>query len=240
MHISGPETRQCPLEFQDRLTRMFGSNEFGDPHFKIVWGHSQFLRMGNIWRDKDGNERLGYRERYQSAGPCWVIMRWKSPMEYGSPRTYYSQTFDPFTGLHICGEYPWKGRYEPMQPLMDKEYVNGKLMVTHFPLSHYLIDTIIPMMMAFQRLSKEQQQAAKQAAHAAEEKAKTEHVADILEEGSPSFWGPVSFSRQGCRTSLLDRKMEQIGKVWDRMCRGGRRPKFSRGMAQGHKPAVLN
>lgn len=239
MHIKGPETRRCPAEFQDRLTRMFGTNQFGDPHFKIVWGQSQFIRMGNVWRDKQRNERVGYRDRYQAHGsPCWVIMRWQSPTKYGSPRTYYSNTFDSLTHLYIVGEYPWRGRYEIMYSLQSKEFRDGKLEITHFPLSHYLIDTVIPMILAFQRLSAQEQEAAKQAARIAEEKEKTEYITDILAENMPRFWGPVSFSLQGIRTSLLDRKMQQIQKVWDRWSRSGFRPTFNRGMAQGNKPPV--
>ncbi len=110
--------------------------------------------------------------------------------------------------------------------------------MTHFPLSHYLIDTLIPMMVAFERLSRVEQRLAKEVAKAAEEKAITEKIADNLEENMPRWLGPVSYGGQGIRTSLLDRKMQQIQKVWDSMSRRGRRPVFKRGMAQGDRPPV--
>jgi hypothetical protein len=242
MHIKGPETRQCPPEFQARLTRMFGKNQFGEPHYKIVWGQSQFIRMGNLWRDKHGNERLGYRDRPQChQQPCWVIMRWHSPLEYGSPATYYRNTFIPngvSKGFYVTGEYPYRGRYEIVQPLISKEFVAGKLVVTHFPLSHFLIDRLIPMMVQFANLSQRQKQAIQAANKAIEDKKETEFVADVLENNMPRWMGPVSYTRQGIKTSLLTRKMDQIQKVWDRMSRGGRRPKFNRGMAQGDRPVV--
>jgi hypothetical protein len=216
---------------------MFGKNVFGDPIFKIVWGQSQFIRLGNLWRDSRGNERIGFKERYQCHGmPCWVIMRWFPPAHYGSPRLFYSQTYDSFTKLHFMGEYPWRGRYEIVQPLISKEYVSGKLVVTHFPLSHVLIDAVIPVMIAYQKLSLEQLMAAQAANKAIEEKKQTEFIADLLEEGMPRFWGPVSYSKQGIRTSLLDRKMAQIERVWNAMTRGGRKPRFSRGMSM--KPRI--
>lgn len=234
-----PETRECPAEFQDRITRMFGTNQFGDPHFKIVWGQSQFIRMGNVWRDKQGNERVGYRDRYQCHGmPCWVIMRWKSPHEYGSPRTYYSQTFDELTGLHMVGEYPWRGRYEIVQPLIRKEFVDGKLEVEHFPLSHYLIDTLIPLFLAFQEQSEEEKAAARAAVKAAQSKKETEDIADAMEARMPTFWGPTTYGSTGIRTSVLDKKMQLIQKVWDRLSKAGRKPKFNRGMAIGDRPIV--
>jgi hypothetical protein len=233
---------------------MFGKNQFGDPHFKIVWGQSQFIRMGNLWRDKKGNERLGYRERYQCHGqPCWVIMRWHSPMEYGSPRAYYLNSHiaaetrvDPESGkrleapkgFYVTGEYPYRGRYEIVQPLISKEFIAGKLVVTHFPLSHFLIDRLIPLMVQLANLSQRQKEAIQAANKAIEDKKETEFVADILENNMPRWMGPVSYTRQGIKTSVLTRKMDQIQKVWDRMSRGGRRPRFSRGMAQGDRPVV--
>lgn len=241
MRITGPETRKCPEEFQARLTRMFGRNQFGEPHFKIVWGQTQLIRMGNLWRDKNGNERLGYRERYQAHGmPCWVIMRWHSPAEYGSPRAYYmnSRMGTADKGFYVTGEYPYRGRYEVVQPLISKEFVGKKLVVTHFPLSHFLIDKLIPLMLEYANLSQRQKQAIQAANKAIEEKKQTEEITDLLEQNMPKFWGPVSYSRQGIRTSLLDRKMEQIQRVWDRMSRGGRTPVFNRGMAQGNRPPV--
>jgi hypothetical protein len=236
-----PETRRCPAEFQDRLTRLFGKNQFGDPHFKIVWGQSEFIRMGNVWRDKHGNEHRGYLLRYQVAGgqPCWTIMRWHAPFEYGSPAAYYANTYDSLSKLHIVGEYPWRGRYEVVQPLISKEFKDGKLIVTHFPISHFLIDTVIPLIEQFRRLSAHEQAAAHAAAKAAEEAEQTEFIADLLEETGPTWWGPVSYTRQGIKTSVLQRKMEQIQKVWDRWSRSGA-PVFAKGISQGDKPSRLN
>lgn len=234
MRIEGPETRKCPADITERITRLFGNNEFGDPLFKIVWGQSQFIRMGNVWRDKNGTERVQYQERYQCHKmPCWVIMRWKSPLEYGSPQAYYSQTFDSLSKLYITGEYPWKGRYEVMQPLIRREMVNGQLEVEHFPISHYLVDMIIPLMLAWQVLSEEQKAAARQAAKAAEDKAETEEIAEKMMANLPTHWGPTVYGVSGISTSVLDKKAAAIQKVWDAMSKLGRRPIFQKGMAIG-------
>lgn len=241
MHIKGPETRQCPSEFQARLTRMFGKNEFGDPYFRVVWGQSEFHRMGNRWRDRFGNERSGYRLRYLAhAMACWVILRWKSPKEYSSPDVFYQRTFDDYTGLYILGEYPWRGRYEIMQALIRKEMVNNKLVVEHFPLSHALIDRIIPLMLQFQQLSSEEQKAAQEFAKEQEHKKQVAELADKMMDSLPMTYGPVSFSRQGCRTSLLDKKIVAIQKQWDKLSKGGKKPVFLKGIHQGQKPMQLN
>lgn len=241
MGIQGAETRECPAEFQDRLTTMFGVNEFGGPHFKIVWGQSEFHRMGNVWSDKHGNERKGYRERYLCHGmPCWVILRWKSPSQYGSPEAFYMNTFDSSSGMYILGEYPWRGRYEIMQSLHRKEFKNGKLIIEHFPLSHFLIDTLIPLMLKAQNLTLEEQRAAQKFVKEQEEKKQTEEIAERLMDALPSFYGPVSFSRQGIHTSLIDRKMEAIQRTWDRMSKSGQRPVFRKGLQLGDEPKRIN
>jgi hypothetical protein len=49
--------------------------------------------------------------------------------------------------------------------------------------------------------------------------------------------GPVSYGQQGCRTSLLDRKMHAIQQVWNRLSKGGR-PHFNKGLAVGDRPSV--
>jgi hypothetical protein len=234
MHI---ERRRCPVEFQDRLTRAFGISRFGSPNFRMVWGQSNLIRLGNLWRDKFGNERRGYRETYQShCMPCWVIQRWRAPEEYGTPALYYIQNWDPVSKLYTCGEYPWTGRYESLQPLFRHEFVNGKMVIEHFELSHILIDKIIPMMIAAQRLSAQEREAAMQAIKAAETKKETDEITDRMMSNLPSYYGPVSFARQGCRTSLLDKKMEAIQRQWNRLSWRGKRPNFDRGLFQGTKP----
>lgn len=251
IHLSGPETRRCPPEFQERLTRKFGRNAFGDPLFKISWCQSTFIRLGWQWKDSFGRAHYGYRERYQGDGsPCWMIMRWKPPIHYGSPDTYYANTwipcvdsseqgFDSPDGFYVTGEYPWKGRYEIVVPMVRREFVDKKLVISHFPLSHYLIDTLIPMIVAFQELSREEQEAANRAAEEAKAKQENDEIAQRMLDALPPWYGPVSYSRQGCRTSLLDKKMHEIQKRWDQLSRNGLRPNFQPGIAIGDRPAVV-
>ena len=259
------ERRQCPPEFQDRLTRKFGVSQFGTPNFIIAWGQSTFLRMGNVWRDRWGNERRAYRDIYQCHGmPCWVIMRWKQPMHYGSPATYYRETWDDFSQMHFLGEYPWRGRYEIVQPLMRQEMTEGKLVtewvpclnpqtlvmeqipvrkrvgqqliIHHMPLSHVLIDTIIPLIAKVQTLSQQELHAIREAGKLREHKEQVEEIADMMADTMPTYLGPVSYSRQGIRTSLLDRKVEAIEKAWKRELSGNKRTRFAKGFQVGNQP----
>jgi hypothetical protein len=225
--IVGPETKRCPPEFQERLTRMFGTNRFGDPLFKIVWGQTETIRLGNIWRDKFGNERKGYKEKLVQFGqPCWVIRRWRAPEEYGTPALYYADTYDTLSGLYICGEYPYKGRYETIVPLYHKEKVNGRLVFQHFPLDHAILDTIIPLCIQAQRMTAAERKAAKELVEKREHEAEVNRIADQMKDAMPTYLGPTSFRFQGCRTSYLEKKMEQIERYWKNI-------KFQRGFFQG-------
>jgi len=218
---------------------MFGVNQFGDPYFKIVWGQSQFLKMGNLWTSKNGTETIEYRECYQLDGkPGWNVMRWKPPSHYGSPEQYYQNTYDPLTRLYITGEYPWRGRYESILSMNSKELVNGKLEIVFLPLSHFMIDTIIPLILKVQQMSKEERRLVNQYAEQQESKRQTELIADKMMENMPVWMQPVSYGRQGCRTSRLDKKMSDIQQVWNRYMKRGKKPVFSKGIAQGNKPIV--
>jgi hypothetical protein len=220
---------------------MFGRNPFGGPLFKVVWGQSEFFKMGNVWRDKYGTERRGYRQRYLCHGvACWNILRWKPAKQYGTPELWYAQTWDPVSKLFILGEYPWRGRYEVLYALNRREMVNGKLEIIAFPLTHLLIDKLLPLMLAVQRMSEEEKRAAREMVREAELKKENEEVAERMMDALPAWYGPVSFSRQGCHTSLLDKKMAAIQAAWNRLSRNGQRPRFQKGLFQARAPIRLS
>jgi hypothetical protein len=242
MYITSGETRKCPVEFQARITRLFGRNPYGDPNFKIVWGQSEFHRMGNIWTDRHGNERKGYRDVELCHGvPCWNIIRWKSAAQaFGTPDMFYAETYDQCTGMQMLGAYPWKGFYEVLQPLYHREFRDNKLIIHHMPLSHILIDFVIPLILKAQGVSMEEKRAAIAIAKAEQHRKDVEYTAEMIAENLPAYWGPVSFGRQGIKTSLLTRKMDAISKVWDRLSKNGQRPTFQRakGFFRGQAPAT--
>jgi hypothetical protein len=235
MRIAGPETRQCPPEFQARVTRMFGVNQFGDPRYKIVWGASQFIRMGDIARDGTA----GYRDEYQLDGkPGWHIMRWYPASHYGSPALYYMDSFMPSTGLYATAEYPWRGRYESILSLNSKEMVGGKLKITFLPLSHFMIDTLIPLILYVNRMSDEERAEIKAKNEACEKKKELEAIADSMAANMPTWINPVSSRAHRNKTSILDQRMGQIQQVWNRWSRRGRAPVFTKGIQQADRPLV--
>ena len=231
------EPRRCPKEFQDRLNKLFGMNRFHEPNFKFGWCQSNRMRIGQAWRDGYGTPKPGYRECYQSHGmPCWTILQWKPPEEYGTPKAYYLTQYDGPSGLYTCGEFPWKGRYESVMPLNRTEMVNGKLEVIHFELTHILIDKVIPIIRSVQRMSLEARKIALREIKEREDRELQKQIDETVNAHLPVWINAVSYSKQGIRTSLLTRKMEAIEKQWKRLSRGGRRPRFQPGFAQGNRP----
>jgi hypothetical protein len=114
--------------------------------------------------------------------------------------------------------------------------VNGKLEISHFQISHFLIDVVIPLILAAQNMTLEQRRAVREFERQEEEKRKREQITEVMMENLPTYMNPVSYSMQGCRTSLLDRKMQQIQMAWDRLSQRGRRPVFRKGLTQGNSP----
>lgn len=270
MHIASRETRKCPEEFQQRLTQRFGVSPFGDPLFKIVWGASEFIRIGDQRRDKHGTEHVGFKEEYLCHGmACWNILRWKPGSHYGTDDVWYMQTWNnPVRGMHFLGAYPWRGRYEIVQPLMWHEWTPGKVLIEllprmfldgiireiphkrvvgremvihHMPLSHVLIDEVIPLLVHIEQLSREERRAANEMVrlHKARKKQQgVDELAEMMMDSLPRSYGPVSFSHQGCRTALIDKKMEQIQNAMKRVMRG-RRPMYQKGFQVGSAPRVV-
>lgn len=88
------ERRICPPEYQERLTRAVGVNQYGEPNFIIEWGQSRTYTAGGVWPH---DHFLGYRQLMLSNSspsgkgqPCWMILEWHPPQDYGAqPAGYY-------------------------------------------------------------------------------------------------------------------------------------------------------
>lgn len=204
----GKEERlTCPEVYQDRLARIGGLNRFGQPNFIIVWSQTHTSRRASV----DGN----YEDYLTDFNvPGWVLKQWRAPEEYGTPELYYIQNYDEATGLCLLGEYPYRGRYETIESFKCKTLVNGRLIVEFMPLNSMILDMIVPIIMQAKDVSLQRQKAAFMALEEKKKQAETDRIADALQDAMPAFTEPVSFGGQGCRTSLIDKKVEQIERSW--------------------------
>jgi hypothetical protein len=114
------ETHEAPAAVQERVARAGGSNRFGEPNFRVVWGGSRLAWIGGRWTDHDANgnvirERIELRRtpKYVPENR-WHIERWMPPESYGSPEEWYAQTIEVEDGIRIpaLGPYPTRGEYE--------------------------------------------------------------------------------------------------------------------------------
>jgi hypothetical protein len=121
------ETHEPPASAARRLHLAGGSNRFGEPNYRAVWGWSRLGWVGGKWEDRnDAGEllrevaELRYVPKYTPHNR-WHIERWLPPEAYGSPREWYGQTMELAGGRNIpaLGPYPGRGEYEHCFTLED-------------------------------------------------------------------------------------------------------------------------
>jgi len=127
------ETHTAPASIAERLTRAGGTNRFGEPNYRVVWGGSRLTWIGGRWTDRDahGNvtrEAIELR-RVPKYLPVdrWHIERWMAPEFYGLPDAWRALTSETDDGIRVpaLGPYPSRGDYEHCFTLQS---VDGEFM----------------------------------------------------------------------------------------------------------------
>jgi hypothetical protein len=202
--IAGPQRlKQCPKEYQDRLTHVGGVNRYGEPLYKLVWGEAYTTRAGGYW---DDDSRVGYRDVHLFDNPGWIILEWHAPEEYGSPTSYYVQNYDEATGLQMLGGYPFKGRYEVLYPLIHREVEDGKLVIEAMPLNNWILNTIIPLVKAAKTVSAERKQEAIKAHKAKQEEESLNKFIDARMDARMAFGGNTFVGKHGFSSDVIEKK----------------------------------
>lgn len=202
------ERLKCPARFQERITIAGGTNRFGEPNFRIVWGMTETIRVSQAASYKD--MLVGFNE------PCWILQRWNAPETYGTPDIYFASNYDAQTGRSFLGDYPWRGRYETLFPLRLDGVVNGVWQKEYLKLSNRLVNFIIPVIRKALSLSKFQQQQAVAEFERRKEEKQVKMISDVMQDATPAFNGAevISFTRQGTRSSAVQQRMEKIETHW--------------------------
>lgn len=221
-----PERRICPPEFQERLTRRVGVNQYGEPLWKIAWGQTETFTAGGVWPH---DHYFGYRQLMMSNGsvkgdgePCWMVLEWRGPEKYGEAPVYYYQNRDELTGLQTLGEYPYRGRYEVAFKLTSTEYRNGQMEVLHYQLDGFILDWLVPILVEGQRMERAERMAMARQVKIDEDKAFDEQYEAVHKEIK---------LRPGARTQeVLDRELMIRRQMNEFLKRHGRvRPGFKTG-----------
>jgi hypothetical protein len=212
-----------PEEFQERLTQAGGINEYDEPLFRLVWsqggGDYAIYRAGGAWEIEGMPSRVGYRDLLVGGGvPCWALLQYHPAIHYGTAESYYVSNYDENTGLQDLGEYPYFGRYQMLYNLRWTERVGNRLVFEAMPLNSFLLDTVIPIIVQAKDVSWEQTKAALRDQKEKEDQADLDMIADVMQSNAVPFHGnAVSYQKQGCRTSLVDKKIESMTRNWNKI-----------------------
>lgn len=213
----------CPEEFQQRLTEIGGLNPYDEPNFRLIWSQGgdehALYRAGGAWEIEGLPSVIGYRDLLVGGGtPSWALLQWHPAIHYGTPESYYVMNYDLQTGLQDLGEYPYSGRYQLLYNLRWSERRGNKLHFEAMPLNTFLLNTVVPIIVQASDISWEQTKAALLDQKAKEDKADTDMIEAVMHDSKVPFKGAsVSYSNQGCRTSLIDKKIEQMTRSWNKI-----------------------
>lgn len=215
----------CPQEFQDRLTEIGGVNKYDEPNFVVRWAQGGekecYYRSGGAWNVEGQPSFEGYRDLLVGGGtPSWMLMQWEDATVYGTPEMYYVQNLDLDTNMQDLGEYPYQGRYKMLYNLRWTERRGKDLYFEAMPLNAFLLETVVPIIQAAQDISWEKTKAVMQDIKDREDAADLSMIEDVMRSSAVPFKGnPVSYTKQGCRTNLIDKKVEAMTKMWNTMMR---------------------
>lgn len=213
---------QCPSDIQDRLTSIGGVNRYGEPNFLLRWAMGGedgcYYRAGGTWEIEGLPSFTGYRDLLVGGGtPSWMLLIWQAPELYGTPELYYLQNKDE-SGMQTLGEFPYKGRYQLLYNLRWTERRGNAIHFEAMPLNSLLLNTIVPIIMAARDISWEKTKAALQDITLRENAKDVDTIEDLIRDRAVPFKGsPVSYGKQGCRTSLVDKKIASMQRNWNTM-----------------------
>jgi hypothetical protein len=224
------ERRECPQEFQDRLTEAVGRNVHGDPNFIIAWGQTFTYTAGGVWPKPQGDGFFGYRQLPLSNSsisgkgqPCWMILEWHPPQDYETPGIYYFRNRDELTGLQVLGEYPYKGRYEVAFKLTSQEFRNGRLEIQNYHLDGMILDVLIPAIVEGQRMTMKQRLRRLREIDEQREKAEDQKIDDIVRSKKRNLLP----SQIDDRVRLIQQQMSQMLKTFGRIQQGFKQNSFA-------------
>jgi hypothetical protein len=106
--------RECPAWIQSELTRIGGTNPYGEPMFKLVWSTEPRMILA---------DHEGYKEvRAVTGEQCWALMCWDSQKVLGTPARWEIDYQDE-NGRLLAGGYPKSGQYRLVQKFLHREIV---------------------------------------------------------------------------------------------------------------------
>jgi hypothetical protein len=98
------------------------------------------------------------------------------------------------------------------------EMRNGHMYFEMMPLNTFLLDTVVPIITAAKDISWEKTKAVMADMKEREDQADISMIEDVMRSNAMPFKGnAVSYQKQGCRTALIDKKIESMQRNWNHM-----------------------
>jgi hypothetical protein len=216
------EQYEAPEWFSDKLKEIGGVNQYDEANFIVRWGQGGqpecLYRGGGAWHVEGQPSFMGYRDLLIGGGtPSWCLLQWHPAVHFGTPESYYVGNLDEETNLQILGEYPYFGKYVMLYNMCYRGMVQGKMQIEAMPLNSFVLDTVVPIILEAKDISYEKTMAALKGLKEAEDQSDVNMIEDVMRDSKLAFKGPVSYARQGCRTSLIDKKMESMQRNINKM-----------------------
>lgn len=229
------ERRQCPQEFQDRLTQVVGRNPYGEPLFLIAWSQTHTFRAGGVWPH---DHYAGYRDVFTATGSpskklpgYWMILEWVAP--YTSEAVWRYLNRDEDTGLQTLGEFPHSGSYRVALKLQTQEVRNGKLVLESMPLDSQILDSMMPLILAAKDMSHAKRMELARADRVRAEEKEHKAIEDMVGGSRAAFKGrdALSFAGQRNTNNSVAQRMQLIERQWTQFL--NQRKSAPRGFGQG-------
>jgi hypothetical protein len=183
------EAHDAPESVLRALTLAGGTNPFGEPNYRAVWGWNRLAWIGGKFEERDPSSGSLLREvvelRQEPKYPAvnrWHIEKWLPPEAYGSPRAWWAQTLEVADGRSIpaLGPYPARGDYEHCLTLEGKRGEFVQLTVTAAEhIAH-----------AIEWSRRQSRSKSRRSLYEREDRAERDYDAfayDILDDGVPAF-----------------------------------------------------
>jgi hypothetical protein len=202
-YLPGRERREPAREYVQHINAVGGLNRFGQPNFRIVWGENET----DVVYGTDANGKQGRHIILKHGGvPAWFIECWKPPECFGTPQFWYEATWDWELDAPKIGEYPSRGLYMPAPfNLFVKKVVNNVLTFDAMPLTHWLIDLLVPNLLKEQDSTFLQRKTAIENRMLAERTRAAKIAMDIYMDATPAFGGAA-----GTHESNRERWMARV------------------------------
>ena len=201
-----------PANVTARVNIAGGTNRFGEPNYRIIWGWNRMVKEHGSWEthkennfrstgilDANGGEVftidppsmtsvIETREitKYLPAN-CWHLEKWCPPEDYGSPEQWgkMGQEVVGSMTLDTSGPYPSRGEYELVMPLTEDGTPQGQMMT----LDATVVEMIIQLINQSRDLKFAQRKAAILQRELRKEKAEVDFYIDYIRERRRAFHG---------------------------------------------------